>query len=68
MVKIDYKKELKNLYSSSAEKVEVVELPQMNFLMIDGEGDPNTSQSFQDAIDVLHHFPTPSSLSSKEEK
>ena len=54
MVKIDYKKELKNLYSSSAEKVEVVELPQMNFLMIDGEGDPNTSQSFQDAIDVLY--------------
>ena len=54
MVKIDYKKELKNLYSSSAEKVEVVEVPQMNFLMIDGEGDPNTSQSFQDAIDVLY--------------
>jgi len=54
MVKIDCKKELKNLYSSSAEKVEVVELPQMNFLMIDGEGDPNTSQSFQDAIDVLY--------------
>ena len=68
MVKIDYKKELKNLYSSSAEKVEVVELPQMNFLMIDGEDDPNTSQSFQDAIDVLYHFPTPSSLSSKEVK
>jgi hypothetical protein len=54
MVKIDFKKELKNLYSSSAEKVEVVEVPQMNFLMIDGEGDPNTSQSFQDAIDVLY--------------
>ena len=54
MVKIDCKKELKNLYSSSAEKVEVVEVPQMNFLMIDGEGDPNTSQSFQDAIDVLY--------------
>ena len=54
MVKIDYKKELKNLYSSSAEKVEVVELPQMNFLMIDDEGDPNTSQSFQEAIDVLY--------------
>tara|TARA_B100000586_G_C20043911_1_gene398948 strand:- start:333 stop:944 length:612 start_codon:yes stop_codon:yes gene_type:complete len=54
MVKINYKKELKNLYSSSAKKVEVVEVPQMNFLMVAGEGDPNTSQSFQDAIDVLY--------------
>ena len=54
MEKIDYKKELKHLYKSSAKKVEIVEVPQMNFLMIDGEGDPNTSQSFQDAIDVLY--------------
>ncbi len=54
MKKIDYKKELKHLYKPSAKKVEVVEVPQMNFLMINGEGDPNTSQSFQDAIDVLY--------------
>lgn len=54
MEKIDYKKELKHLYKSSDKKVEVVEVPQMNFLLIDGEGDPNTSQSFQDAIDVLY--------------
>jgi hypothetical protein len=25
----------------------------MNFLMVDGEGDPNTSQSFSDAIEAL---------------
>jgi hypothetical protein len=54
MEKIDYKKELKHLYKPSAKKVEIVEVPQMNFLMIDGEGDPNTSQSFNDAIDVLY--------------
>jgi len=54
MKKIDYKKELKHLYKPSAKKVEVVEVPQMNFLIINGEGDPNTSQSFQDAIDVLY--------------
>lgn len=56
MEKIDYKKELKHLYKPSAKKVEIVEVPQMNFLMIDGEGDPNTSQSFQDAIDVLYQL------------
>jgi len=54
MEKIDFKKELKHLYKASGKKVYIVEVPQMNFLMIDGEGDPNTSQSFQDAIDVLY--------------
>ena len=54
MEKIDYKKELKRLYKPSAKKVEVVDVPKMNFLMIDGEGDPNKSQSFKDAIDVLY--------------
>ncbi len=54
MKKIDYKKELRHLYRPSARKVDIVEVPQMNFFMIDGEGDPNTSQSFQDAINVLY--------------
>ncbi len=54
MTKIDYKKELKHLYRPSAKKVEVVDVPAMYFLMVDGKGDPNTSQSFQDAIDALY--------------
>ncbi len=54
MTKIDFKKELKHLYKPSAKKVEVVDVPQMNFLMIDGEGDPNISQEFQDAVETLY--------------
>jgi hypothetical protein len=54
MEKIDYKKQLKHLYAPSAKKVEVVEVPQMNFLMVDGEGDPNTSKAFSDAIEALY--------------
>ena len=54
MEKIDFKKELKHLYRPSAKKVDVVEVPKLNYLMVNGEGDPNTSQSFQDAIDVLY--------------
>ncbi len=54
MEKIDYKKELKNLYRPSAKKVEIVDVPKMNFLMIDGKGDPNTSQTFQEAIGALY--------------
>lgn len=54
MQKIDFKKELKPLYKPSATKVEVVTVPAMNFLMIDGKGDPNTAQCFQDAVEVLY--------------
>ena len=53
MEKIDYKKKLKQLYKHSTKKVEIVEVLEMNFLMVDGEGDPNTSQSFSDAIETL---------------
>jgi len=53
MRKIDYKKELKHLYNPSAKKIEIVNVPVMSFLMIDGEGDPNTSQAYKDAIEAL---------------
>src|SRR5574337_960222 len=54
MEKIDYKKQLKHLYGPSAKKVEIVDVPQMHFLMVDGEGDPNTAKSFSDAIEGLY--------------
>ena len=54
MSKIDFKKENKELYSPSAKEVTLVEVPEMNFLMIDGKGDPNTSQDYQTAIEALN--------------
>ena len=54
MNKIDYKKEFKHLYKPSSKKVDIVQVPKWNYLMIDGEGNPNTSKSFQDAIEVLY--------------
>ena len=53
MEKIDLKKELKHLYQPSASEVVQVEVPPMNYLMVDGEGDPNTSQAYSDAVEVL---------------
>jgi len=53
MTKIDFKKELKHLYNPSAKKVEIVDVPMMNFLMIDGSGDPNTAQQYKDAVEAL---------------
>ncbi len=54
MEKIDYKKQLKHLYAPSAKTVELVDVPQMNFLMVDGKGNPNTAKSFKDAIEALY--------------
>ena len=54
MEKIDCKKQLKHLYEPSIKKVEIVEVPRMNFLMVDGAGDPNTAQSFGEAIEALY--------------
>ena len=51
--KIDYKKRLKAFYGASAKKIAVVDAPEMNFLMIDGKGDPNTSEEFKDAVEAL---------------
>lgn len=52
-MKIDFEKELKHLYSASAKQVSEVVVPKMNFLMIDGEGDPNTSEAYQTAVEAL---------------
>ena len=54
MKKIDYKKELKHLYKPSPKSIELVDVPEMNFLMINGQGDPNTSQEYSDAIEALY--------------
>ena len=54
MKKIDFKKELKHLYKPSVKSVGRVTVPGMNFLMIDGQGDPNTSQEFPDAVEALY--------------
>lgn len=53
MEKLNYLKILKHLYAPSPKKVEIVEVPEMNFLMIDGQGDPNTSKAFSDAVEAL---------------
>jgi hypothetical protein len=53
MPKIDLKKENKELYNPSAKEVSIVDVPEMSFLMIEGEGDPNISQEYQDSIEAL---------------
>jgi len=54
MNKIDYKKDLKEYYQAKLNKIVTVDVPKMNFIMIDGHGDPNTSQDYIDAIQTLY--------------
>jgi hypothetical protein len=51
--KIDYKKEFKELYMPSSKDVQIVNIPKLNYLMIDGSGNPNTSQEYKDSIEAL---------------
>lgn len=53
MDKIDFKKELKEIYKASAKNCTIVEVPSMNFFMVDGIGNPNTSLEFQNAVEAL---------------
>ena len=54
MAKTDFKKQLKHLYQPSAKEVSVVDVPDMNFLMVDGQGDPGTSPEYQEALEALY--------------
>ena len=53
MKKIDYKKKLKHLYGPSSKKIVIVEVPSMNYFMVDGEGGP-AAESYQQAIEALY--------------
>ncbi|MBX2836267.1 MAG: GyrI-like domain-containing protein [Gammaproteobacteria bacterium] len=54
MFKIDFKKELKHLYTASSKTFQVIDVPVMQFLMIDGHGDPNTAKEYKDALETIY--------------
>ena len=53
MTRIDARRELKHLYRASARSVEIVDVPELRFLMIDGAGDPNTTPAYAAAVEAL---------------
>lgn len=50
--KIDYKKDFKELYLPSAKPI-LIDVPVMQFLMVDGKGDPNGAE-YQQAVPLLY--------------
>ncbi|MGB3702016.1 MAG: GyrI-like domain-containing protein [Anaerolineales bacterium] len=53
MSKVDFKKGLSEFYSPPANFV-IVDIPEMWFLMVEGHGDPNVAQEYQDAVEALY--------------
>lgn len=51
-VKVDLKKELAS-YSAPRGGFEVIEMPPLRYLMIDGHGDPNTTAEYPEAVAAL---------------
>lgn len=67
MDKVDFKKTLKHLYNPPRKDFVIVEVPRMNFLMIDGQGDPNTAESYQHALEALYGMSFTIKFASKKE-
>lgn len=56
MSKVDYKKTQKELYAPKKGVISLVDVPEMKMLCIDGEGDPNSAESFARAVEALFGF------------
>jgi hypothetical protein len=50
----DIKQERRDLYAPKTRDFEIVDVPELGFLMIDGHGDPNTSVAYRDAVQALY--------------
>jgi hypothetical protein len=68
MKQVDLRKELGHLYDPSAKEVVEVEVPEMRFLMVDGQGDPATSMADQEAIETLYALSYALKFAIKEEE
>jgi len=66
MSKIDFKKEYKELFAPP-KKFVLINVPEMHFLMIDGHGDPNTAQEYQDGLEALYAVAYKIKFTSKKE-
>lgn len=64
--KIDFKKTLDS-YRARQNEFRIVDVPEMQYLMIDGHGDPNTSPAFGAAIETLYPVAYKLKFSSKRD-
>lgn len=54
MANLDLKKEFKHLYNPSSTTISEVHVPPLPYLMIDGQGDPNTDPVYKESVTALY--------------
>jgi hypothetical protein len=54
MGKVDFRRELKDLYAPSSRDFVLVDVPPLSFLMVDGAGDPDTAPAYRHAVEALY--------------
>ena len=64
--KLDFKKTLAG-YRAPRGRFEIVEIPDQQYLMVDGYGDPNTSSAYADALAALYPVAYKLKFASKRE-
>lgn len=52
-MKKDYKKEYKDLYLPK-QKPMLIDIPKITYVTVNGKGDPNTSEEYKEAIELLY--------------
>lgn len=67
MTKLDLKKTMKALYNPPSKEFTLIDVPDMTFLMIDGQGDPNTSADYQAVMSALYSLSYTLKFTSKRE-
>ena len=50
----DVKRERRDLYTGRAGRFTLVDVPRLQYLQVDGHGDPNTSPDYRDAVSALY--------------
>lgn len=65
--KIDFRKTLKDLYNPRLREFQILDIPAMSFLMIDGCGDPNVAVEYQQALEGLYALSYGIKFSSKQQ-
>ena len=66
MAVFDFKKEYKELYMPK-KTPSIIDVPTMRFIMVNGEGDPNTSPLYKKAVEVLYGLSYTIKMSKKGE-
>lgn len=64
--KLDFKKELSTFFQPPAGRFVEVGLPEMRFVMVDGEGNPNTAPAYREALEWLYSLSFAMKFASKD--